>query len=82
MQRLRILRFGFDDTGPVGHARVIAHAPEQRGDARVATHAAIGEMLLIGQHQRGVEKFRIATAIAQQPREHIELPFASRGIEK
>jgi hypothetical protein len=68
--------------GPIRHAGMIAHAPEHGCGGRVSGHAAIREVLLAGEHQRGVEEFRIAAATAQQPREGIELPLASRSIEE
>jgi hypothetical protein len=69
---------GLDDAGPFRHARVIAHTPEQRGDAGMPRHAAIREMLLDGQHRHGLEELRITTAMPQQPGEGLELPVTAR----
>ncbi len=67
---------------PVRHARVIAGAPEQRRHGRVPLHAAIRKVFLGGQHQDGLEEFRVATAMTQQPAKGRELPVASRRIQE
>jgi hypothetical protein len=65
-----------------GVCGVIAHAAKQRSYAGVPAHAAVRKVILVRQHQHGVEKFRITATIAQQPCEYVELPLAASRIEE